>query len=398
VACHRLPGDPELESDTRISLAHVRAKYRPAALADFLQRPSRSYQWTRMPDFQLAEAEAEGLAAFLVTQGEAAPAGEDSASSGDVARGRELATTAGCANCHELDLPLRQPPALTLDQLRAPDWASGCLADTEVSRRTAPAFHLDAAELAALRGFLHRDVDALRQTVWPEFAEHHLKSLRCTACHEREDAKDFWFSLEASTAANQKAPANPYDEEDAQDQTIHRQRPPLTWAGEKLRPEWLESFLSGQVLYKPRPKLVARMPAFPAFAGGMARGLAMQHGNAPNSPSATAADLALAKTGEALIRKGAFGCVDCHAVGTQAALAGTDTVTINFAYIPERLRKEYYDRYLRDPQRYLPGTMMPKFVGDDGQTGITLHFAGDPQRQFEAIWNFLRTVPPPPLP
>ena len=36
--------------------------------------------------------------------------------------------------------------------------------------------------------------------------------------------------------------------------------PPLTWFGEKLRTEWMASFIAGKVEYKPRTWLVGRMP------------------------------------------------------------------------------------------------------------------------------------------
>lgn len=48
---------------------------------------------------------------------------------------------------------------------------------------------------------------------------------------------------------------------------------------------------------------------------------------------------------QALIQKGALSCGDCHAVGKQPALSGADTATVDFAHIPERLRKDYYDFY-----------------------------------------------------
>jgi cytochrome c2 len=137
------------------------------------------------------------------------------------------------------------------------------------------------------------------------------------------------------------------------------------------------------------------MPGFPAYARGLAQGFAMEHGFTPASPTRAAVDVELAKAGEALARKGALACMDCHSVGAQEALAGADTVTINFAWIPERLNKHYFDRYLLDPQHVLPGTMMPKFSDDSGKTGATSWFEGDAKKQFEAVWNFMRTVPAP---
>jgi cytochrome c553 len=229
-----------------------------------------------------------------------------------------------------------------------------------------------------------------------EYADRQFKHLRCASCHEREDAQDVWSAVEALTAAAAPKPVNPYDDGDeAAAATVHRRRPPLTLAGEKLRPEWMMELFGGQLSYKTRPKLEARMPVFTQHSAGLAMGLAMQHGCEVVSPALPPVRTELVPTGQALAQKGALACVDCHAVGEQPALAGTDMVTINFAYIPQRLRPEYFERYARDPSRALPGTMMPRFIDDDGRTGVTAHFEGDGARQFEAIWNFMRTVKPP---
>ena len=84
-----------------------------------------------------------------------------------------------------------------------------------------------------------------------------------------------------------------------------------------------------------------------------------------------------------------FSCISCHGVGSQKALAGKDTATVNFACVAERLRPSYYWRYVQDPPHLLPGTMMPKFIGEDGKTQVKSVYNGDPQKQFTAIWNYL---------
>lgn len=394
VACHTLPGLTPLPNDSRLSLANLGRKYQPAGLVAFLRDPSAAYKWIRMPDFQLKPDEASALAAYVLAKADPVTP-EAAGPAGDPVRGRELATQSGCANCHDLaPLPGLSPAPVSLDQLARANPDAGCLAETVATRGRAPEFGWQPAEREALRSFLRQDLDSLRHPVWTEFAAQQVRALRCLACHEREDARDTWSAIEALTPVPSAA-KNPYDEEENAATTIHRLRPPLTWAGEKLRPEWMEEFIAGRIAYKPRPKLPSRMPAFPAYASGLARGLALEHGHPWISPARPEPDPTLAKAGDALIRKGAFGCVDCHAVGTQPALAGADTVTINFAYVPQRLRREYYDHYLQDPPRWLPGTMMPRFIGDDGRTGITAYFEGRPAAQFEAIWHFLRTVPAP---
>jgi hypothetical protein len=92
--------------------------------------------------------------------------------------------------------------------------------------------------------------------------------------------------------------------------------------------------------------------------------------------------------------EGGFGCVSCHPVGPQPALAGPDTATINFAFVGDRLRFDYFQRYVRDPQRFRPGTMMPSFIAEDGSTPIKAVLDGDAARQFEAIWHYLLSLHP----
>jgi cytochrome c2 len=261
-------------------------------------------------------------------------------------------------------------------------------------RFIAPDYHLSRDMLGLMRSFLRHDVDSLWREPPAEGLARQMVNLRCTACHQRDHQRDLWFTLESQHPAQSAAPANPYDDEDAPLQTIHRMRPPLTFTGEKLRPEWTELLLGGKLPYKPRPKLEARMPFFPMLARHLAIGLAADHGLRPASSPSEPHDRELAKVGAALVPKGGFACVDCHAVGAQPALGGAELATINFALVPARLRKEYFDRYLRNPQRLLPGTMMPRFVNDEGQTGVTAYYGGDGVRQFEAIWHFMRSLEP----
>ena len=85
-------------------------------------------------------------------------------------------------------------------------------------------------------------------------------------------------------------------------------------------------------------------------------------------------------------------CVACHAIGDQQALAGADTVTINFRDVPERLRPGYYRRYIRNPSRVLPGTQKPRVLTSEGESSIDTVFEGDAQRQLDAIWEFFIQV------
>ncbi len=171
--------------------------------------------------------------------------------------------------------------------------------------------------------------------------------------------------------------------------------PILTWAGEKLRPQWMQKFIGGQVPYKPRYYLHARMPDFgAAWAELLTQGLTQEHGCPPNYPAYPPPQKDLADIGQSLVGKipnQSFGCVQCHAVGSQAPLAPFEAPAINFMHVTERLREDYYYRWIHDPLRVDPETKMPRFDDADGKTGLTTIFDGDSHRQYEAIWNYLLT-------
>jgi hypothetical protein len=120
----------------------------------------------------------------------------------------------------------------------------------------------------------------------------------------------------------------------------------LTWAGEKLRPEWLEQFVAGKIAYKPRPYVLARMPGYsPSLTKGMAEGLSFEHGfpvalARERAPGAETLEIGMRLVGE----NGGFNCTTCHALGDRSATAVFEAPGPNFSYTQERLRKGYFIR------------------------------------------------------
>jgi cytochrome c2 len=389
--CHLLPTDLPLTNDSRLYLGDVAAKWQPQALPYFLRTPEKHFQWTRMPDFKLTEQEANALAAFLLGQN---PQSSNHADSNidvaDAPRGKELVLTLGCLSCHNLDLESDRATAPRLARLASSDWNRGCLAQNGADHGNAPDFTWSDKERAVLRAFSQSGLpDALQRDTPDEFAERQFSALRCQACHARDNQTDLLTKLAA--AISNPAPSGSDDEIGSR--SVHLGRPSLTFAGEKLYSGWMSRFLSGTLPYKPRPDLQGRMPAFPTYAAGLAQGMASQHGYPAESAPAKNADPRLAEIGHQLTGVGnGFSCISCHNVGSQKALAGKDTATVNFACVAERLRPSYYWRYVQDPPHLLPGTMMPKFIGEDGTTQVKTVFDGDPQRQFTAIWNYLLSL------
>ncbi|MDB5291842.1 MAG: Cytochrome c class [Phycisphaerales bacterium] len=405
VACHISPertGEAQEGADVgRISLAYVKAKFKPATLKAFLLKPAAHYAWISMPDFRLSDVEADSLAAYLLSlEGTPIAAGTP----GNAANGAKLIRSAGCINCHALSdkQPATDTPKLSpaLSEIPKPGWAQGCLAADGAARKNAPDFALSAEQREAILAFAATDRTSLKRDSAAEFADRQMASLRCVACHARDGRESLLATVLDAEDLELKG-KHPSDEKPGTEGIAPDQRAPLlTWAGEKLRPEWTAEFIGGKLPYKPRYYLRARMPAFTVRADGLARGLAMEHGCPPTYPPYGPPDKDLAAVGQKLVGKTpneSFSCVQCHAIANQPALAPFEAPSINFMYVTSRLRKDYYFRWMHNPIGIDPETKMPRFDDADGKTGVPA-FDNDAKKQFNAIWNYLlmgKDITPP---
>jgi hypothetical protein len=218
-----------------------------------------------------------------------------------------------------------------------------------------------------------------------DFAERQVRGLNCIACHALDVLPDTWSSLKGEIEAIQGTAAR-------DDLVGDQSRPSLTWAGEKLRGDWMAKFIAGRVEEKPRPWLAARMPSFGELRSRLlAEGLAQQHGVRPTDEPEPPVDHELAKVGQRLVGKEkGFSCVTCHAVGTSPAISPFEAYGPNFVQTSQRMRHDFYTRWVRSPQRYEPGTRMPQYADMEGKTSFRDVFDGDAAKQFEAIWQYLR--------
>lgn len=381
IACHSRPDADGPDERDRVPLSHVKAKWQVPALEAWLKDPAKNYQWNRMPHFRLSDEEAKRLTAYLVVN---AHREFSDGPKGDAAKGGALLATSGCLNCHA-GLPPTTAPTLDLTLTKA--WKNGCLASDAAARGKAPDFVFTAAQRDALTAFGSIGLASLKQDVPAEFAERQIKNLRCTACHCRDAEPSVWSQLDDETAPLQAVA--PLEEGEGKP-IFTTALPPLTWLGEKLRPDWMPEFIAGHVAVKPRPWIVARMPSFAAVAAPLARGLAFQHGYPLVEPSLKV-DPELAKAGETLLgENGGFNCTTCHGVGEKPGTAVFEAPGINLALTHERMRHDYYLRWVLHPQRIDPDSKMSRFADDEGRTPLTDFFDGKATAQFEAIWHYLQ--------
>ena len=353
-ACHTLEKEPAAPG--KLAIGQARRKFGQAgALSEFLQNPQAHYKWIRMPNFALAEKEANALAAFLFSA--AAPAKTDSPDSdaSKIAAGKKMVSSQGCLNCHSMKLEN------SFSVAAISDLAKGCLADSPAGSTVR--FDLAAEERVALRLFLKEGRESLGQASLAEFALRQTDDSNCRNCHGQMESV-----------------------------------PPFDVLGGKLKPGWAEKLLLGTLGERPRPWLHARMPAFPARASGVAKGLAMLNGHSPVTPEEPPLAPEKAKIGRKLVSaNGGFFCFSCHAIGSLKPAQVFDAQGINLAKVGDRLLPEYFRRWMSSPLRVDPQTKMPAYF-NQGQSALFDILDGDAGQQIEALHHYIRLggemVPP----
>jgi len=360
-SCHNPPDDQEPDSQ-KISLRHTAEKFSAGKLAEFLEAPEADFPWTRMPNFKLSTSEAKTLSNFIGASAERAPVPATAADPARLERGQKLVQNSGCLNCHSFKAA-NSFSAPKLPELSADKWARGCLAAEPRADSRAPRFEFSAVQRSALQAFGRTDRLSLTRHVPGEFAERQTRLLRCGSCHGQIELV-----------------------------------PPLNILGAKLKPEWAAQFMAGEISYKPRAEkhprgeswMEARMPAFRTHANWLAEGLAAEHGLPPRTAAEPPVDLQMAKIGQKLASKDAgFSCTSCHGIGPVEATEVVESEGINLAYSAERLLPSYYRRWLRSPISIDPQTKMPVYF-DEGKSPLTEILEGDPEKQIDALWQYIR--------
>ena len=168
-------------------------------------------------------------------------------------------------------------------------------------------------------------------------------------------------------------------------QDVQEQLPPkLLTEGARVDPEWLRKFLSNPALSTTdtnrngvRPYLKVRMPTF-SFSDNELRKLvrffeALSQQPLPyipeEVPTLTAKETDMARS---LFSSTAAPCLKCHATGDPSH----DKIATapNFLLAKERLKPDWVERWITDPQAVSPGTSMPS--GLFKQEGTQYVFAG----------------------
>lgn len=397
---------------TKYPLGAVGSKTRFEPLAAYLLNPLKTNPHGRMPNLNLTDKEAADVARYLCRVTDDAIALDApavpklkpsevlagvvdldkpiadleklSTAKQWVAVGAKLFEAKGCGNCHSMDAgnkPGKPHAFASLDKIKAAG-ATGCIAPKPDAARV-PVYKLDATDAAALAVFLKTGLNGAG-TVAPAYsARVAIKRFNCLNCHVRDGEGGIPVDLATDAKFFEKV------------ENVDDVRPPLlTGVGHKTRTSWLKSVLTAGG--RARPWMGLRMPQYgEQNVGFLPEALAALEGAATDD-TIRKADLGTQKiaTGRQIVGKAGLGCISCHDIGgvPNTGTRGPDLSTIN-----QRVRFDWYERWLHQPLRMAPGTRMPQaFV--DGKSTLSTVLNGDPKGQAEALWTYLSLGPGLPLP
>jgi len=315
------------------------------------------------------------LATELVPIGAAAPAPARFAIDPEKAgKGRALFASIGCASCHQLredgKAIAARPSARALADLR-PD--AGCLAAEPP--RGVPDYDLSPIQRVALAAALKPEG---RTPTDPEAVARTFVAFNCYGCHVRDNVGGVEPGRDAVFATTQKEMG---DE--------GRIPPNLGGIGGKLTEAWLKHILADGA--KDRPYMLTRMPKFgERNVGDLARPLAALDVVAPVPvPRYDVPERKVKATGRFLVGSQAFNCGSCHKF-KEAEASGIQA--LDMTMMTRRLRRDWFHRYVVDPQLYRPGTRMPT-AWPGGQTQLPTVLDGDTLKQVESVWRYLSDGP-----
>jgi mono/diheme cytochrome c family protein len=286
-------------------------------------------------------------------------------------KGRALFASAGCANCHQLNLGQRVASTLQAPALASLKPDTGCLAPAPTGK--APWFGLDTVQRRALAAATKSPVPA-GDVPANESIGRVMATFNCYACHERNKVGGATEQL------------NPYFKT-AQPEMGDEGRlpPPLTGVGAKLNAEYLRHLLDEGA--HDRPYMFTRMPGFGNDNVGVLVTLFANADPAPAAPKValTARPQKIKAEARHLIGGQALGCIKCH---TFAGHKAEGVQGIDMTLMTRRLKHDWFHNYLLNPNKYRPGTRMPA-AWPDGQVMLPKFLGGSADKQIEGVWVYL---------
>ena len=291
-----------------------------------------------------------------------------------VAEGKKLFTSIGCARCHQLPFTnnsLQEYRAIP--HLTKVESTKGCLA--EQPGAGVPDYSLDAVQRQSIIAAIQQ-LDELdgRRPDQRESIRHTMQTSNCYACHSRDGR------------GGVEQERNPWFVGTIQEMGDEGRIPPLLdGAGDKLTDAWLKEVMEKGA--KDRPYMMARMPKFGTSNVGTVIQSLIERDRKPDTIQVKLSEAPhrVKSSGRYMVGDQALSCVKCH---NFAGEKGTGIQSVDLTTMTKRLRRDWFIRYMINPQVYRPGTRMPS-AWPNGFSILPKVLEGDTNQQLAAIWLYL---------
>ncbi len=380
LACHQLDslGTSSWHSGGDLSAIGNKRSYK--YLERWLRDPAELNPNHRMPVFVLSHEERLALAAFLATRRTAGISDVDETTRDPewVARGKLLFQQHRCGACHEAPDGLRKPLSIAFPSHSGE--TADCLGEPALKAKRL-GYRLPEKDRKNLAAYL-RETSLADDASSPLDTSFHSRTLlarfQCQNCHARNQQPG--ISDHVPELLERLPALAPFASALAP--------PALTGIGDKLRPAWLHQAVQGKAPRR-RPWLKVRMPKF-RMTEDEARQLAEYFHTRDALPAEalpeerTPHDFLVA-AGRRLVTADGFGCTSCHAVGdVQPHNVALNALGPDLSGLEQRVRRPWYERWVRHPARMVPGMEMPSV-----QIPIAGVLDDDLGEQIAAVWHVL---------
>jgi mono/diheme cytochrome c family protein len=387
LACHQLGA---LGSPGRFGggdLADIAAKRPTRFFEHWLAKPAELNRHHRMPVFDLSKDERRNLAAYLANLGKPPERNEENKPAGEqLELGKRLFTERRCAACHGDAEQAASAPRTSIADVR--DWERSCLQQADAARHR-PGYQLAAKDREAIEHYLASAGKIKNQSIAKRTGQQILADHNCLSCHARNDSRGLAEELPQVAEAHPKLAAL----------LPAMTPPPLIGLGDKLFDKSIREAIQRKSVY--RDYLRVRMPKF-RLSDEELQTLVDHFVEADripeleeNPPAATTDPLVLLSAGGRLVTTDGFGCTSCHQVGRVLPVkAPVNARGPQLTMMGDRIRREWFDRFVSNPLRIIPRMEMPSV-----QVAVRGVLDDDLDKQLGAVWDALNTPDfEPPLP
>lgn len=290
--------------------------------------------------------------------------------------GKALFDSLKCAACHQLKAAgpqtatIAQPAVVALAKLN-PD--NGCLA--QQPQANVPRFQLNDAQRMSIRAALQQLTGAAQPLTPAETIHRTLLTFNCFACHQRGErgGVEEWRNAFFATTIQEMGDEG-------------RIPPRLDGVGDKLKDRWMQHVMSNGA--NDRPYMLTRMPKFgQANVGQLVNAFAeSDRRQTAEIPEMSEPPHRVLAAGRFMVGDQALSCIKCHNFGPYKA---TGIQAMDLTTMTQRLRGDWFQRYMANPQEYRPGTRMPA-AWPFGTSPLPDVLDGKADTQIRATWLYLR--------